>query len=98
MEGRPYEFWIALLTGMLIVFERHRDKPVFARAVIAAISGGIGFSMAPDLSEWLNRSETLAAMILTALGYLVIDVAASIIADRDFLKDFIKSRLGGGKG
>lgn len=95
--SKPIEFWIALVVGVLIVIERHREKSAVARAVIAAISGGIGYSMAPEFAAWTGRSETLAVMVLTAFGYLLLDLGAALIADRSLIKDVIRRRLGGGK-
>lgn len=95
--GKPLEFWIALVAGVLIVIERHREKSLIARMLISAISGAIGYSLAPELAAWSGRSETLAVMILTAFGYLVLDLGAALIADRDLIKDIIRRRTGGGK-
>lgn len=91
---KPIEFWIALLTGALIVVERHKEAPLLRRIIIAAISSGIGYSLAPEAAELTGRSEVLAVMILTAFGFLAMDVATSLIADREFLKEMIRERFG----
>lgn len=95
--SKPIEYWIALVTGMLIVIDRHRNKPALARALVAAISGGIGHSLSADFAAWMGRSETLAVMILTATGYLVMDTLMAVVSDREWLKEIIKSRISGGK-
>lgn len=95
MMDKPLHYWIALIVGILIVIERHKEKPRTARIGIAAISGGMGFSLSPEAAIWTGRSETLAAMIITAFGYLVIDVLTALVADREFLKEIIRRRLGG---
>lgn len=95
---KPFEYWIALLTGVLIVIERNREKRMRARVMIAAISGGVGYVLTPEVAAWLGRSETIVIMILTALGYLLMDTAISVIADREFIREIIRSRLGGGEG
>lgn len=92
---KPVEYWIALAVGVLIVIERHREKSLLSRTVIAAISGGFGYSLAPDVAAWANRSETLAVMILTAFGYAIIDLTFALIADRALLRDIIRRRMGG---
>lgn len=97
MGSKPLEYWIALVVGMMIVVQQHREKPWLARVFIAAISGGIGYSAAPELAAWAGRSETLAVMFLTAFGYALIDVATSIVADRATIREIIVKRLGGGK-
>lgn len=93
--NKPIEFWVALGVGALIVLERHKDKPVISRMMITAISAGIGYALAPEAAEMTGRSEVLAVMILSAFGYMIIDITTSLIADREFLKDIIKARLGG---
>lgn len=92
---KPVEYWIALAVGVLIVIERHREKSLLSRTFIAAISGGFGYSLAPDVAAWANRSETLAVMILTAFGYAIIDLTFALIADRALLRDIIRRRMGG---
>lgn len=97
MPTKPLEYWIALVTGMLIVIERNRTKPALTRVLIAAISGGIGHSLSADFAAWMGRSETLAVMILTATGYLLMDILLSLVSDREWVKGIIKDRISGGK-
>lgn len=92
---KPLEYWIALIVGVLIVIERHREKSLLSRVGIASISGGFGYSLAPEAASWSGRSETLAVMILTTFGYAVIDLTFALIADRKLLRDIIRRRLGG---
>ena len=93
MLNKPIEFWIALAAAALFVYERSNDKPVFSRLILVAISAGLGYSLAPDMAAWTGRSETLAAVILTTLGYLTLDFASALFADREFLKELIKGRF-----
>lgn len=99
MFGKPLEYWVAFLTAILIVFDRHREKGLLSGMLYAAISGGIGYSMAPDLAAWMGRSEILAVMILTAFGYALIDVGMALISDRQRLVEDIRNiilrRMGG---
>ena len=95
--SKPFEYWIALIAAMLFVVMQHKEKPWYSRTAIAAVSGGVGFSQAPELASYLGRSELLTVMILTAFGYLLLDAIGALIADRDWLKTVIKTRLGGGK-
>ncbi len=97
MFDKPVEYWVAILTGAAIVVERHKGKPWYSRIMLAGISAGIGSTVAPDLAQWTGRSETIALMLSTAFGYLVLDIALSILADRDFVKDVVRARYGGGK-
>lgn len=96
MFHRPIEFWIAIATGMAIVYARHAEKPLLERMLMVGISGGIGYSLTPDLAAHLGRSEVLVAMVLTSFGYFAIDMAFRVFNDREFIVDLIRARLGKG--
>lgn len=84
-----------MIAGALIVIERNRERSFVSRILIAAISSGIGYSLAPEAAALTGRSEVIAVMILTAFGYLTLDLFAGIIADREFIKQVIRDRIGG---
>ncbi len=94
LSHKPPEFWIALGAGVLFVLLNNPEKSLWKRAAIAAMSGGLGFALAPDVAVWTGRSEALCAMALTALGYMALDLVASLIADRTLIKDVIRRRSG----
>ncbi len=94
MLGKPLEFWVALLTGVGIVIERNKGRPFVGRVFIGAISAGIGYSQTPEVAEWTGRSETLVAMVLGGFGYMLLDIVAAVLADREFVKSIIRERLG----
>ncbi len=91
---KPLEYWIALATGVLVVIERHRGKSWRDRLLIAAISGGIGFSLSGEVSAYFGRSQILTVLTLTVMGYLVIVVSMEIVTDTAFWKKIIQKRLG----
>jgi len=95
--SKGWEYWIALATGLLIVIERHKQARFSSRVLIAMISGGFGHVSAPEVASLTGRSEALSVMVLTGLGYLLIDLAAGIIADRKTIVDLARSFLGGRK-
>ena len=85
----------ALAASMLFVALQHKGKPWLTRAGIAGVSGGLGFSLHAEAAQvftWLGPASAMA--ITTALGYAVMDFAASLIADRDALLNLIKGALG----
>ena len=94
MFGEPIEFWVALFTGVLIVIERNKARPFVGRVFLGAISAGIGYSQTPDVAMWTGRSETLVIMVLTVFGYMALDIAGAVLADRDFIKSIIREWLG----
>ena len=91
---KPLEFWVALAVGVLVVFHRNAEKSRTVRVTLAAISGGMAYSLAPEIADWTGRSETLAAMVVGAFGYLFLDFGAALLSDREFLKEVIMKRLG----
>lgn len=97
MMNKPVEWYIALAAAMGYVWLQHKEKPWYARVAIASVSGGIGYSLAPEFAEVTGRSEFLGVLLVTAFGYVVLDVIGAILMDRKLLKDVLKSRLGGGQ-
>lgn len=94
MLDKSLDFWIALAASTLFVYEKSNDRPLLSRLALVAISAGLGYSLAPDVAGWTGRSETLAAVVLTTLGYLVLDFMSALVADREFIKEVIKARFG----
>lgn len=89
---RPPEYYVALATGVAIVYLRYMTEPLRRRLLISSISGGIGFSLSKEVAEYFNRSETIAVMLLTAIGFVVLEV----LTDKKLLRSIILSRLGDG--
>lgn len=97
MMNKPLEWYIALLAAIGYVWLQHKEKPWYARVMIASVSGGIGASLAPEFAEVTGRSEFLGVLLLTAFGYIVLDLIGAILMDRKLIKDIFKSRVGGGQ-
>jgi hypothetical protein len=92
---RPFEYYVAVVSAMIFVAVQHKDKHWLARVLIAGMSGGLGYSLAKDFALWTGRSEVLGAFLLTAFGYIVLDVVAAVLADRKLIREAIIKRLGG---
>ena len=92
---RSAEVWVGLIAAAAYVFSKGESKSYFTRVLDAGISGGIGFSLAPSAAQWTGNSEAIAAVLVTALGYLGLDILTSVIADRAVIKEIILRRLGG---
>lgn len=95
---RPPEFWVGLVAAALYVFRKSESKSIWMRGIEAGISGGLGFALAPSAAQWAGGSEAIAAVLITSLGYLGLDVLTSLVADRAVIRDIIVRRLGGGGG
>lgn len=97
MSEKPIAFWVALGATMLYVIGREKDQPWLTRSMKAVVSGGIAFALAPELAAWTGRSETLAAVVITAFGPILLDVVGTAIGDPTLWRDILRKRLGGGK-
>ena len=94
---KTIDHYIALAAAMIFVALQHREKPYLARILIAGASGGIGYSLAPEVAQiasWLG--ERMAMVMVTAFGYAALDVALALFSDKDTIKEIVSRRLGGG--
>lgn len=91
---RSPEEWMALFAGVLYVF-RKSQTPGVGRFIECFISGLLGFAVGPDASVWAGINHALGTLLITTLGYLVLDAASSLVADRGFFKDILLRYLGG---
>lgn len=94
-SDRPPEFWAGLIAATMFVFNKSEGRRLMKRTTEAGVSGGIGYAAAPWVAERAGGSETIAVIVVTSVGYLLLEVITSIVADRAFIKDLIKQRLGG---
>ncbi|WP_320178134.1 hypothetical protein [Roseovarius pacificus] len=88
------DHYIALAAAMIFVALQHREKPWLARTLIAGASGGIGYSLAPEvaqLAHWMG--ERMAMVMVTAFGYAALDVMLALLSDRDSIKELAASWL-----
>ena len=95
--GRTPEFWVALLAGTIYVYRKSENQSRFTRMIEAGISGMLGYSIGPDVALWLKVNDALAVVLVSSFGYLMLDIIASVVADRAVLKSIINKRLGGGQ-
>lgn len=92
---KSLEFYIAVIGASLFVFEINKDKTFLSRFTITIASAGFGLSLAPEVSKYVFGSVNLTALLITALGFLVLEVLSAIISDIDFIKKIIEKRTGG---
>lgn len=91
---KSIDHYIALAAAMIFVALQHNEKPWLARTLIAGASGGIGYSLAPEvdqISAWMG--ERMAMVMVTAFGYAVLDVALALFSDRESIKAIAASWL-----
>lgn len=95
LNSRSPEVWVALVAGVAYVYRKGSGLPVYTRITEALISGMIAFSLGPTVAVWFDINEALGVVLLSSLGYLVLDVTASVISDRELIKSVIIKRLRG---
>lgn len=96
--NRPPEVWIALAAGAAYVFQKSAQRTLTGRVIEAGVSGGLGYAVGPDAAAWAGVNGAMAAILVSALGYLTLDVLTSLIAERAMVKDIILRMLGAGNG
>lgn len=97
-HARSPEVWAGIAAGMIYVYGKSPLAGRAARATEAAVSGLLAYSTGPWVANWASVSEPVAVIVLSSVGYLILDLARSIVADRQIFKDIIIRRLGGGGG
>lgn len=97
MFNKPYEYWAVLIGMVLYAATRDAERePWLKRFGKVAASGFLAFGLTPAISPYLQGSETAAAVAVMAFGIIILDVGTALISDRKFIKDLIRTRLGGG--
>lgn len=96
-SARTPEVWIAIAAGTLYVYRKSENPKRITSVIEAGISGMLGYAVGPDASKWVGVNDALGVLLVTALGYLALDVITSVVADRAVFKEIIIRRLGGGK-
>ncbi len=91
---RPIDFYIAIMASAIFVFQSNKEKNIWSRLLITISSAGFGFSLAPELAHYIGGSLSLTGILVTALGFLSLEVTAAIIADTSFVKGIISKKLG----
>lgn len=96
--ARAPEVWAGIVAGMMYVYVKSPHPSWAVRLFETIISGLIAYATSDWAAERVGVPLPVAAALLAACGYLILDVVRSIIADRAILKDIIVKRLGGKNG
>ncbi len=99
MLQKPLEYWAVLIGMVLYAASRDAETEAIWRRVVKTIASAfLAVGLSPSLAPYLRDSETAATVAIMAFGMLALDVATALIGDRQFIKDLIKARFGGGNG
>jgi ABC-type uncharacterized transport system permease subunit len=96
MIEKPPEFYVGVIAAMGFVYQRLPHLTHLSRAAYAGISGGLGYAAAPAVAALTGQSEVLTVIVITALGYIVLDTGASVLSDKGLWKGAVKGRINGG--
>lgn len=95
--GKSVEYW-AVFAGMaLYVIARDAEtESLSRRAMKTAISALLAIGFAPTLAPYLRDSETIATVAIMGFGLFTLDTVTALITDREFVKELVRRRFGGG--
>lgn len=92
-----WRYWSSLTAIALWVAIRDAERgPIIKRMIKIVSSGLLAYGAGPELAPYLNSSEITAAIVIMVLGHVALDLVTALFNDKDFIKDIIKRKLGGG--
>jgi hypothetical protein len=98
MLGKSWEFWAVLLGMAVYVATRDAETESLSKRVSKTLASGLlAFGLAPTIAPWVRDNEIAAAVVVMAFGLIILDLVTALILDRDFIKELIRKRLGGGE-
>lgn len=98
MLGKPLEYWAVLAAMIVYVASRDGEKePVKMRIAKTVASSLLAFGASPSLADYFGFTEIVATILIMAFGLIVLDVMTGLARDREFIKELIKSKTGGGR-
>ena len=93
MLERSTEFWVALTAAAVYVYLNSKEKALHYRILMVASSAGFGFSLSIEVADKFGIGTTLAGVVITVFGYLIVDLMTALVSDRTFIKEIIKGRF-----
>ena len=96
--SKPVEFYVAIVAAAIYVYDSNSERPLKSRFLITISSAMFGFSLGPTLADYVGFPEIIAAFLVTAIGFLILEIGTALIKDREYVKEIIKRRLGGPDG
>lgn len=97
MLNKPLEYYAVLAGMVLYVASRDAEKEALWRRIVKTIASAfLAIGLSPALAQYLRGSENMATVAIMALGMLALDVTTALVGDREFIKELIRARLGGG--
>lgn len=97
MISKPPEYWFVLAGMVIYVATRDAEKqPILIRSGKTVASALLAVGLSPELAPFIGGSESIATVVIMAVGLIALDVGVALVKDRAFIKELIRARLGGG--
>ena len=97
--NKPPEFWAVIIGMVLYVATRDAETESIPRRMAkTGASAFLAYGLSPTIAPYVRGSETIAAVGIMAAGLFVLDTMTALVSDREFIKEMIRRRLGGGGG
>lgn len=84
----------ALIGGGIFVWINSAEHPQLMRILIVFGSMFIGWDLGAEASEWSGYGLKTCQLLITSFIYGFMDIAFSIIKNKEFMIGLIKSRFG----
>lgn len=75
--------------------DAEKKAPVKRLAKTAA-SALLAYGLADGVAPYVGGSPTFAAVLIMGFGLIILDVGTALLLDRDFIKELVRKKLGGG--
>ena len=97
MLSKPFEYWAVLLGMVVYVGMKNADSDSLRKRIgKTGASALLAVGFAPELATYTRDSETIATAVIMAVGLLVLDAVTALIMAREFIKELVRKKLGGG--
>lgn len=98
LREKPIELWMTIIGLAIYVGMRDAETESISRRIGKTLASGfLALGVSPSIAEWAGFSEIIASVMVMTCGLLALDVLTGIVADREFMKQIVKRRLGGGQ-
>ena len=95
MHDFDWRYWAALAgTAIWVGLKDDKNLPRLERLAKIAASGLLAMGVSKDLSPFIWGSETVTGVLVMALGLIILDGVAALIADRKTLQRMVFAKLG----
>lgn len=95
--NKSIEYWLVLIGMVFYASAKDAEKePLIRRLAKVAASAFLALGLSSELAPYLRGSETAATVCVMGFGLIALDVMTALLSDREFIKDVLRKRLGGG--